>query len=220
MAVITISRQYGSGGDEVAERVCEILGYSYFDKKMMVEAASEVGLSEEEIVDFSEDNYVVRGFLDRLLGIPHRVRMKTQTQDNDDEGQEITVQLLNKERGVELVRSTISTAYEHGNVLILGRGGQIILREKPGVLHVRIRAPMGARVLRVQRKEDLTLEEARQRVMQRDESAAEYLQQFFDIEWDNPMLYHLCLNTGRWDVEAAAQIVVNALSHLPKVGME
>jgi cytidylate kinase len=218
MAVITISRQYGSGGDEVAERVCEILGYNYFDKQMMVETASEVGLSEEEIVDFSEDNYVVRGFWDRLLGLPRRARMKTRPQDKEG-GQEITVQLLNKERGVDLVRSTILTAYEHGNVLILGRGGQIILRENPGVLHVRIRAPMGARVLRIQRKEDFTLEEARQQVMRRDESASEYLRQFFDIEWDNPMLYHLCLNTGRWDIEAAAQIIVNALSHLPKLNM-
>jgi cytidylate kinase len=55
MAVITISRQYGSPGNEIAVRVCEILGYHYFDKRLMAQVASEVGLSEQEIVDFSEE---------------------------------------------------------------------------------------------------------------------------------------------------------------------
>ena len=68
MTVITISRQYGSGGDEVALRVCEMLEYRYFDKMLMRQVASEVGFSAGEIVDFSEDNYKVRSFLDRLFG--------------------------------------------------------------------------------------------------------------------------------------------------------
>src|SRR5688572_12664634 len=68
MTVITISRQYGSGGDVIAARTCEMLGYRYFDKRLMADVALDVGLSPTEIVDFSEDNYRVRGFLERLLG--------------------------------------------------------------------------------------------------------------------------------------------------------
>ena len=68
MAVITFSRQYGSGGDEVADRVRERLGYRYFDKRLMAQVASEMGLSEGEIVDFTEADYEVRGFFDRLFG--------------------------------------------------------------------------------------------------------------------------------------------------------
>ena len=67
MAAITISRQIGSGGDSIAARVCEILEYQYFDKRLMTQVAEEVGLSERELVDYSEDNYTVQNFMDRLL---------------------------------------------------------------------------------------------------------------------------------------------------------
>src|SRR5512139_726579 len=70
MAVITISRQYGSEGDEIAANLCQILGYQSFNKQLMLKVASEVGLTEGEVVDFTEDQHRVRGFLDRLLGSP------------------------------------------------------------------------------------------------------------------------------------------------------
>ena len=59
MAVVTISRQFGSGGDEIADRVCKLLGYHYFDKALMRRIATEASLSPTEIVDFSEDNYKI-----------------------------------------------------------------------------------------------------------------------------------------------------------------
>ena len=68
MAVITISRQYGSEGDEIAANVCQVLGYRSFDKQLMAKVATEVGLTEGEVVDFTEDQHKVRGFLDRLWG--------------------------------------------------------------------------------------------------------------------------------------------------------
>ena len=73
MAVITISRQYGSGGDEITTQVCELLGYRFFDKRMMAWQASQVGLTEDEIVDFWVDNYKVQGFLNHLLRGPRVV---------------------------------------------------------------------------------------------------------------------------------------------------
>ena len=68
MPVITISRQYGSGGTEIAKRVCSKLGYSYFDKNLMARVASEVGLAEHDIVDFSEDTYKMRSLFERMFG--------------------------------------------------------------------------------------------------------------------------------------------------------
>ena len=70
MAVITISRQYGSEGDEIAANLCQILGYQSFNKQLMMKVAAEVGLTEGEVVDFTEDQHRVRSFLDRLLGNP------------------------------------------------------------------------------------------------------------------------------------------------------
>ncbi|MBN1876898.1 MAG: cytidylate kinase-like family protein [Anaerolineae bacterium] len=206
MAVITISRQYGSGAREIAERLCNILGYRYFDKNLMVRVAAEVGLSEDEIIDFSEENYKVRTFMDRLLG-----RAKPTSMAGSGA---LKVESLDEAQCVNLVKDTILAAYNQDNVVIIGRGGQAILREKPGVLHVRLEAPLGARTLRVKERENISMEEASTLVKEKESAAAAYLLHFFDIEWEHPMLYHLILNTGRWDLDAATAIIVNALTYL------
>ncbi|MEJ5310763.1 MAG: cytidylate kinase-like family protein [Anaerolineae bacterium] len=214
MAVITISRQYGSGGDEIAERVCDILGYTYFDKNLIVKVAAEVGaFKEEQIVDISEDTYMMRNFMERLFG-GRRIKVQTGPLGS---AKVSPMQSLNEEQGVALMRSTIMGAYQHGNVVIVGRGGQAILREQPGVLHVRITAPLGARVMRVKERNNITLGEATDLTKSKDLAAETYLREFFDIDWNDPLLYHLTINTGRFDIDGAVEIVVNALSHLKAV---
>lgn len=216
MAVITISRQYGSGGKEIAARICEILGYAYFDKSLMIDVADEVGgLSEDQVVDFSEDTYKMRNFLERLFG-SRRVKVETWSQDTAGT-RSMQIKSLNEEEGVGLVRDTIQAAYDRGNVVIVGRGGQAILREHPGVLHVRIVAPLGARALRIKERQELSIGEATELAENKDLTAETYLRKFFDIDWDNPHLYHIVLNTGRWELDAAAEIVVNALTRLRTV---
>lgn len=215
MPVITISRQYGSGGKEIAANVCEILGYNYFDKNLMARVASEVGLAEDDVVDFSEDTYKMRGFIERLFGIR---RSRTDMWRTDIRGSEIfQVAALDEEHSANLVKDTLIAAYKHDNIVIVGRGGQAILQQEPGVLHVRITAPLGARALRVKEREYLDLDDATEMVKHKDQNASAYLQRFYDIDWDNPMLYHLSINTGKWNLKDATDIIINALSHLRSV---
>lgn len=219
MAVITISRQYGSGGDEIAQRLCEILGYQYFDKQLMVKVAGEIGLSEHELVDFSEGNYKVRGFFERLFA--PRTVAQVETWTTDSSGQPVlTVSELDEVACINMVQTTIRAAYKHGNVVILGRGGQAILRDMPGVLHVRIEATLGARVMRVQAHEDISISEAEALTRRHDQAAALYLKNFYGIDWADPLNYHLVLNSGKWGIEACVQIIINALSQLrPGLGI-
>jgi cytidylate kinase len=212
MPVITISRQYGSGGKEIAMRVCEILGYSYFDKNLMVRVASDVGLSENEIVDFSEDNYKMRSLFERLFG-----RRRQSEVVGPESSAALRVEVLDEALSVNLVKDTIIAAHKHDNIVIVGRGGQAILQHEPGVLHVRITAPLGARTMRVKEREYLNLDDATELVKSKDQNAAVYLQRFFDIDWDNPLLYHLSINTGKWESEDATDIIINALSRLKVV---
>jgi cytidylate kinase len=224
MAVITISRQYGSGGDEIAVRVCEELGYRMFDKRLMAQVASEMGLSEREIVDFSEASYKVRGFLERLFARRNaRVVAEAGTWTQDTSGaRAVQVEQLDEEWCVRMVRTTIQAAYERDNIVIVGRGGQAILQDKPGVLHVRLLAPLGARILRVRYQETVGLAaEFQQRtaqdlVLDRDRAAAEYLRRFHDVDWADPTLYHMVLDTQKWGVEPAAQLIVEAVNHIPQ----
>ena len=163
MAVITISRQCGSGGNEIAARVCELLGYRYFDKQMLVKAAAKVGLSAEEIVDFSEDHYKVRSFLDHLMvgwRAPHTIARSTIWQEELIGSESGTGEVLNQQQYVSLVESAIRSAYRSGNVVIVGRGGQAILKDSPNVFHVRVKAPLDFRTSYLQHQADLNSIEA------------------------------------------------------------
>jgi CMP/dCMP kinase len=217
MAVVTISRQYGCGGIDVAKRVCEILDYSFFDKGLMAEVAGQVGLSERDVVDLSEDNYNVKGFWERLFGRGPRTVYEYETGRADTSDVAVlTAEKLDESQCILFVRSTIRAAYQRGNVVILGRGAQAILRDMPGVLHVRLTAPEGARVRRVEARENLTFSQAYQLMIDRDQATAQYLNEFFSLQGDDPLHYHVVLNTGRMSTEMAAQVIADTVKGMEK----
>lgn len=182
----------------------------------MVEVAAEVGLSEHEIVDFSEDRYEVRNFLSRLLRAAPRTVATVTSWAEDASGQRaITSRQLDAEHCVELVRHTILAAYGTGNIVIVGRGGQAILSDKSDVLHVRVIAPMQARIKNLQRQGLTGIGEIKLKINQQDRSTAEYLSHFHDVQVDDPSLYHLVINTGRMDVETAVQMIAAVAQTLP-----
>lgn len=216
MAVITVSRQLGSGGLDIALRVSDLLGYRYFDKRLMAEAMAQEGFTEQSFVDYREDEYRLRGFIDRVLGYR---RPKTIADFGFwDEQPELikkpAIAWLDEYMAVWLVRRAIETAYQQGNAVIVGRGGQVILKDKPGVLHVRIEAPLELRIQRIAERNKLSAKEAQRHITERDKASAEYLERFYGVNWADPTLYHLVINTGKWTMEAAAQCIVNALGCL------
>jgi cytidylate kinase len=218
MAVITISRQYGSGGDEIAAQVCERLGYRYFNKQLMSQVATEVGLSPTEIVDFPEDDYQVRSFLERLFGWGRSSRVAhVGTWTENTGGTRVREVLeLDETQMISFVQSTIQAAYRHGNVVIVGRGGQAILKNMPGVLHVQIQAPIELQNQRIHELENVSLAEARERAIKHDQAAANYLKHFYNINWLDPHLYDLVINTHKLNIDTAAQLIVTAISYLPQ----
>ena len=104
--------------------------------------------------------------------------------------------------------------------MIVGRGGQAILRNKPDVLHVRVEAPLDNRVQRLAGRANYSLGGAQDAAIKHDRASADYLNRFYHIDWSDPLLYDLVLNTGRLTVDAAAQLVVRAVSYLPKAELE
>ena len=68
MAIITISREFASGGDDVANRLCEVLGYHSFRKDEIIQAAKQTTMSKFNAIDYSEDNHEIQTYLDRLFG--------------------------------------------------------------------------------------------------------------------------------------------------------
>ena len=217
MAVITISRQYGSGGDQIASRVCQMLGYRYFDKRLIASVAAETGISGEDVVDYSEEQHQVQSFLGRLFNRARPVgEVRVWREDSLGE-RTAEIEQLDQERAAGFVQLAIEKAYLQGNVVIVGRGGQAILKDKSDVLHVRIESPFEDRVARVQKSQGITQGFAYETVMKKDEVAADYIRQFYGVDWADNSLYHMVVNTSKLSAQAACEVIVEAVCHVSPV---
>jgi cytidylate kinase len=224
MAVITVSRQFGSGGDEIVEKVCKTTGYYLFDKQLLAKAAFEAGLSDQEIVDYSEDNYRVKNFLDRLFGRSRPVAQVRVWKEGRDGVRTMEEMNLSEENALSLVRNAIETSYKMGNIVIVGRGGQMILKDHPDVLHVRIEAPLEERLLRVRSNpafasrsfsDSFEARQAAQNLIEvNDIASADYLKRFYGVDWSDPMLYHMVINTCKLSIEQSARLIIDAAQRL------
>jgi cytidylate kinase len=213
MAVITISRQYGSGGDEIASQLSRMLGYRYFDKKMMAQAAVELGFSSKEVIDAQEDQHQVLSFFDRLFG--HKVTEAWESKDEVSGARVVEIGEQDSKKYVTLSHKLIKMAYEQDNVVILGRGGQAVLHGLPGVLHIRIEAPIDDRVRRISEQQRFTNPvSAREFIESRDRAAADYLRTYHKVDWTDPTLYHLTINTGMWSIDTAACVIADILKYM------
>lgn len=217
MATITISRQYASGGEEIAARVAEILGYTIFDKTMMAEVAREVGLTEHEIVDFRETDHHSLGFIDRLLGRKLTVA-EVRTWEEDIRGVRTPAVIkVSDSQAIAMVQGVIDAASKRNNVVVVGRGGQAILRGRPDVLHVRIEAPLEHRVRRLLERDDHTPTQAELEIEDHDRAARDYVKRYHDVDPTDPMHYHLLINSGLLDLETAAQVIALAAQQMKPV---
>jgi cytidylate kinase len=79
---------------------------------------------------------------------------------------------------------------------------------------VRIEAPLASRLNRIQQQQGCSAAEAHALIVERDRAVAKYLGEIFKVRPDEPQLYHLVINLGKWSLDAAAQIIVNAVSLL------
>ncbi len=208
MAVITISRQSGSQGNEITRILCERLGYNYFDKTMMTQLAVELGWDPEKIEDRSADTHHAKTFLDQIF-INFQAPFGPSTAEFR-RAQYVERELLN----VSQVKHMILSAYEHGNVVIVGRGSQVVLAGKPGVLHVRVVAPLDKRIETWQSRQVLSYEEARRLVRERDKAHKDFVEVYFDADLNDCSLYDLVVNTNQLIPEDAADVIIAALEKI------
>lgn len=211
MAVITISRQLESGGDEVARLVCDKLGYQYFDKKAMAQIGKEIGLAAGVIESATNFQPAAKSLVERWFGSTQRITGGDPSSwtfsARNDALQDLTVANL---------MDIINAGYKKGNVVIVGRGGMAALQNKPDVLHVRIQAPLAVRIKRLAEHERISQDEAAQRVKARDLSDVEWIRRYFDLDSHDPALFDVIVNTAKISPAAAADLVVKALAYLPK----
>jgi cytidylate kinase len=224
MPIVTISREFGSGADEVAGRLCEVLGYHAFGKHLIIQAAKDTTLPMLNAIDYSEDNHEVQTFLDWLLGRTASPVQKIAWAENPSISTRPEQADVHDAAVLSLVKQAMKAAARTGNIVVIGRGGQVLLKDTPGVLHVRIEAPLEMRIEWVKTKlkqdggtdmsEEKLQKSAVEMIAIRDKASADYIKRYFNVDWRDVKLYHLILNMGKLSAEQAAQVIIAGVHSL------
>lgn len=238
--VITLSRQLGSRGSYIATAVAKKLGLRYIDREILNRAAEMAGYPDEAMVAQLERREKVPNALERIISALNTMPMIPTISSAtlregyayDEQVAMLMVQeglsrdaafqhLIDTQRRievgevyVELIRRVILEYAAAGNVIIVGRGGQVVLKDHPDALHVRVQAPKALRMLRLAERLGLDDKEAERQIQQSDKNRVRYMKHFFDTKWDDADLYHLSINTGKVAVDVATYLICDAAQRI------
>ena len=123
---------------------------------------------------------------------------------------------LDDKRFIEVTSAVIKDLAQGGNVVIVGRGGNIILKDTPNVLHVDVIAPKDHRIRTIMEREHLEANEAEKFVDQQEEARNAFFNRFFKANPLDATLYHMILNMADLRLDTAAQIVAHAAQDLDR----
>lgn len=227
MTVITISRQLGSLGGDIAASVAQELGLRLIDAETINRAAERAGVPRIALAELETEGE--RGLASRVLKAMRAMPLLPSTSSRPTVSGDVasprtstlypfgglfspTVPPISSslEGYVRMVGLVIRGLAHEGNVLILGRGGQMLLKNYPGALHVQTVAPFTQRIEVVMSRYGLSEREAQQRVRASDRARFDYLRRYHDVDWLDPTLYHLVLNTARLPAPATVKLIVAA----------
>jgi cytidylate kinase len=197
MAVITISRQFGAGGKTMAKQVAEQLNYTIVHEEIIEKLAEMAETTPNGIRAFeAEETWLLRKgsdissskrFVDRIF---------------DSKRNYIDGQLYK-----DLLTQIIPQVVEEGNVVILGRGAQFILRSRPDTYHILLVAQESDRILFMEKVYGLNREDARTAVAKQGKRRMKLMKLFHSEDYDQPLHYDLVLNMSKMSLDQAVEMV-------------
>ena len=201
MRAITISREYGSGGGEIAVRVARRLGWQLIDHEVVVRVAQELGVSEAEAAEQDEQ---AESLLTRVLMSLQVIQPSMLVT--------VPISMTTESHAYREARQrVVQGAFATGHVVIVGRGAQILLAKNRDVLHTRIVAPLAERIAYVIQREGLNQKSARTRIQLKDRDRTRFLQIEHHEHPGDAHLYDLVVNTGVLDLESTVDLIILAL---------
>lgn len=198
MPIVTVSRQYGSGGSEVAERIARALGWKLYDNAVVEEVASRLRMTPAEVSAREErvPSLVERMTSAMALGVPEMMPVVGDIAAQPSE-----------ERMVFMTRRVIEDAVGAGPAVLVGRGAQCMLAARADALHVFCYAPFDELVRRAVEELSVPFADARKHVTDMNHQRAQYVKTYFKRDWMDLANYDLCVNTARLGLDVAAELV-------------
>lgn len=197
--IITIGRQYGSGGGEIGKKIAAELGISFYDKEILKLVSSESGIKESyfHLADEKTANSILKKIVDSLLP-----SLSATIKGNNP---------LDEENLFKFQSDVIKKLAEKESCVIAGRLADYILRERDDVFSVYVHADLKVRIERISRLYALDEEESKRIINKRDRERSEYCRHYTKKDWGLADNYNLCLDSSRFGIDKCVKTVLFAI---------
>ena len=198
--LITVTRQYGSGGSEIARLVAQALDWTVIDSELVDQVARRAGLPPEQVAAREERAPGLLERLARTLAVASPEMFVTTAGVPRAEDDESTI--------ARVTERIIADAAAHGNVVLVGRGAQAILAQRPEALHVYVVASRAWRARQVVQRLGADPAEVERVLDDTDRQRDRYVKEHYGRVRQDPTHYDLVVNTERLTIGGAAALVV------------
>lgn len=215
MGIITITRQYGSKGSEIGERIADALGYRLLDKNMASQLAQKAQITETEASIYEEKGASTVGyFFQKYFCAPHFLATSANTIDDiywappQDIYNRYDTLGFDEDLCAKYTSDLILQEAEHGNVVIVGRGAATLLANFPNTLHICVFAPQIYRQRTLMMRYGISSHEALTKLQIVDSQRQRFAKRHYQANETDSSNYHLLINSGKTDIQTAIQIVI------------
>ncbi len=197
---LTVAREFGSGGAQIAKKISERLGWRLLDKALIDAIASAARVDPE----------LARRYDERIDSWMHRVSRRGLWRGAFEAVPVLNgTEIFDCETMTALARHLIEDAYAEGKCVIVGRAGQCVLQQREDVFHVFVYAPWADRVARVrERVPEVT--DIESLIRSTDRQRADHIWAHFRCDWADPHLYHMLISSELGE-DATASTIIDAL---------
>jgi cytidylate kinase len=203
MAIVTIARLTGSGGDIIASQVADGLGYGLVDSSIIIRVAEDAGVSIEHAKSLDERSESKTIEWLKSIMIPRTEKFLREKGKYMDE-----TSRLNPEGYLEYVKNVLVGLAEKGNIVIVGRGGQYILKDWENAFHIRIVADMNSRIYWIREHYKISETEALDRIKKSDSMRRNFIERNFHAGWDDPLAYHMVVNSSILGIDLTSNFLI------------
>lgn len=202
--IITIGRQYGSGGREIGKKVADKLGIAFYDKELLARAAKESGISEEMIRNHDEipSNSFLYGIAMDTLGLG----LSNDASSDLPIGQRVFLAQFDAVKAIA----------EEGACVIVGRCADYALRDNSNCLNIFIFADEDTKAARISQLYNMSEADAKKACVKVDKKRQSYYNYYSDKKWGRADSYDLCLNSGKLGIDGTVDCIVEFVKAMEK----
>lgn len=197
--IVAIARELGAGGREVGEKIARLLGADLLANEIVDLVARRLGAPADYVAERDEQ---VESFADRLFRAITAAYPEEYTAQNVPDWSEDRLQ--------QLTASIIEERAREQELVVIGRGAAMLLKDRPDVVRLFVTASQGTRIRRLRERTGCSAEDAVKEIQKSDQHRAAYYRQYYGADWRDLHSYDLVINTDRVSVDEAAELAVAA----------